>query len=203
MSQLPSVKLQTAESSSGIKMAVASLPENSVEAWRKSAVAAVRRPPAASGSVWAKAKQPENGQDKSVSRDSRLYSAEGIKASVREKNQRSNSVLRSINRSFPVRLISYSVFSMLILAVGFIVLQFAGLVELRYQTDIKAKQLAALQHQQDELTIELEQMTALSNIESQAKALGMVYPNMPVQLDMSLAKAMELQNVYALAKNKR
>lgn len=203
MLQLPSEKISAAESSSGIKMAVAPLPENRLDALHRSAVAAVRRPPMIPDSTWSKSQSQELRKNQSGNKDSRLYSAEGIKASVRTKDQRSKIVMRSINRSLPVRFLSYSVFSLLIIAVGFIVLQFAGLVELRYQADLKAKQLAALQHQQDELTIELEQLTALSNIERQAKDLGMVYPNMPKQLDMGLAKALETQKVYALAQRRR
>lgn len=204
MLQLSSECLKAVNSNSGVKMAVASLPDNnSLDDLNKSAVQTVRRPPAIPESTWKKIHTADEERAVSSSKDSGLYSADSIKASVRGENGKRKSTLRSINRRFPIRLISYGAFLAIILGVGFVVLQFAGLVELRYQTDMKAKQLAVLQHQRDELTIELEQKTALDHIEREAKALGMVYPSTPQRLDMGLAKAMDAQKVYAFAYKKR
>ena len=130
---------------------------------------------------------------------SRAYSTDSIKASLRVDPNKSHARLRSIklNRSLPVRLISNTVFAMLIMAVGFMVFQFAGLVELRYHVEAKEEELARLEHQRDELNVELEQMTSLSSIEAKAKSLGMVFPSDPKKLDMSLADNHSAEGTYA------
>lgn len=161
---------------------VAALPKKSDAELRRSAISDVRRAPMLPNP----SKKSTTGSSELSHKDSCLYSAEGIKASIRLESQASQARSRTmrLNRYLPVRVLSYSIFVCLLLAIGFVALQFAGLAELRYQAAMKERQLAALQHQRDELTIELAQMSSLSAIEKQATALGMVYPNNTQKLDL-------------------
>ena len=57
-----------------------------------------------------------------------------------------------------------------------VAVQFAGLGEKQYELDRRETELAALNHQQTELQLQIEQLSALQRIESEAKRLGMGFP---------------------------
>lgn len=162
--------------------ALASLPQAGDLALRRAALEAVRRPPMLPNSSRQKGKTLGELSRK----DSKLYSAEDIKASLRVSSNTSKAHVRTmqINRYLPVRILSYSIFVCLLLAISFTALQFAGLAEIRYKVAMKEQQLEALQHQRDELTVELAKMSSLSNLEKQATALGLIYPNNTQKVDL-------------------
>ena len=122
---------------------VAALPKKSDAELRRSAISDVRRAPMLPNPS---SKKSTTGSSELSHKDSCLYSAEGIKASIRLESQASKARSRTmrLNRYLPVRVLSYSIFVCLLLAIGFVALQFAGLAELRYQAAMKEQPTAAL-----------------------------------------------------------
>ena len=168
----------------------AELPSRSIESVQQSLMLPpVRRRSSASVHAILQKSSSINPALNSSTSASKVISSDAIKAAVQVdcKKAKIDSEVITLTRSLPVRFVTYGVSAVILLAVAFVVFQFAGLLELRYQCDAKQAQLATLEHQQDELRAELAQSVSLASLEVQAKALGMVYPKESKKLDCRAA----------------
>ncbi|MGM9992201.1 MAG: septum formation initiator family protein [Candidatus Bruticola sp.] len=68
------------------------------------------------------------------------------------------------------------VFSIVVMLVFLLTLQYAGLVEVQYELDRAQHKLAALDKQKNKVALQVEELSSLKRISEQAKLLGMESP---------------------------